>query len=232
MDVDELKQLIQQYFINPLSDLPITQIKLLETNHDQSVRDLVAALAPLFTPDDSAFRGKAADTVADYIGTYLRAESLLSAYEYDGLSDRISTLLSKCGMALSDEESLLKSIQGNNPWAAAGATIVAGEEIAAPAEGAAPPDIPIAQLTILIAGAIVFVAANIDQQNKVHELTDIMNTWIRDMEALAHEADPHGSQLPAPPGQITTAVTMDTEQIVANSLGVTLTPEQEQLVEK
>lgn len=229
MDVDQLKQLLQQYFLNPLNDLPIAQIKLLETNHDQSVQDFQNAIGALFAPDGPPFQGKAADAIAEYIGKYLDAEEALSPYAGSGLSDRVSTLLNECATALAQEEPLMKTVQGNSAWAAAGATLVTGETVATPEEGAAPPTIPVVQLLIVIGTVVAFVWASADQQNKINELTDVMNTWVNQMQTLAQQADPPGSQLPGLPSQIETAITMDAEQIVVNSTLGKLTPAQRRL---
>lgn len=230
MDVDQLKQLIQQYFVGPLGNLPITQIKFLETNHDQSVQDFQNALGALFAPHGPSFQGQAANAIAEYIGKYLDAEEALSPYAGNGFSERITTLLNKCAAALLHEETSLKALDSNAGWAAAGATLATGEVIAAPEEGAAPPTIPVVQILILIGAAVAFVWASADQQNKINDLTGTMNQWVSDMQTLAQQPDPPGSQLPGLPSQISTAITYDTEQIVASSVKITLTPEQEKLV--
>jgi hypothetical protein len=137
MDIDQLKQGMQKYFLTPLTNLPIEQIKLLDTNHDQSVQDFENAVAPLFAPNGSQFEGQGANAVVDCFQSYLTAEGALSNYESYGLTDRITTLLRKCAMALTDEEA---------GAAAAASTAVKGEEIGAPEEGADPPSIPIVQV--------------------------------------------------------------------------------------
>ncbi len=237
MDIDQLKQGIQKYFLTPLTNLPIAQIKLLDTNHDQSVQDFENAVAPLFAPNGSQFEGQGANAVADCFQSYLTAEGALSNYESYGLTDRITTLLRKCAMALTDEEAAMKALPNNTPLeagaAAAASTAVKGEEIGAPEEGADPPSIPIVQVIIGIVALGVGVWAYQDQQNKVNALSDIMTTWVNDMKNLALQPDPKGSQLPGPPAQqIDPGASYDAGQLVANALGTSLSPEQEQLAEQ
>ncbi|MDQ2905700.1 MAG: hypothetical protein M3Y81_19410 [Chloroflexota bacterium] len=217
MDVDQLKQLIQQYFVQPLNHLPIAQIKLLETNHDQSVRDCQNAIGALFAPGGPSFEGKTADAVAEYIGTYLNAEEALSPYAGNGLSARINELLRDSATTLDHIEPKLRALQNNAAWAAAGAAVATGEVAAAPEELGAPPTIPLVQLLIMLGAATVFVWASADQQNQINDLTESVNAWIAEMQTLAQQADPPGSRLPGPPSKIEAAITLDAVQLLFNA---------------
>ncbi|MEO6891389.1 MAG: hypothetical protein ABI324_20575 [Ktedonobacteraceae bacterium] len=217
MDIDQLKQLIQQYFVHPLNNLPVAQIKLLDTNHDQSVQDCQNTIGALFAPGGPPFEGKTADAVAEYVGTYLNAEAALSPYAGNGLSDRINELLRDCATALDRIEPKLKALQDNAAWTAAGAAVATGEVAAAPEEITAPPTIPLVQLLIVLGVAVVFVWASADQQNQINDLTEIVNAWIAEMQTLAQQSDPPGSQLPGPPSKIETAITLDAVQLLFNA---------------
>ena len=202
MDVDQFIQAVQQYILHPLDHLPTTQISFLETNHDQSVQDFQNAIGLLFPPGQAIFQGKAADAFANYIGSYLDAEEALSPYAGSGLSDRVNTLLNKCKALHSQEQGLIQSIQNDNGWGNAGKTLVEGETIAAPFEIGAPPDAAVALVIILGIVAIGLIGANISQQNQIRSLSDAFNQWATDMQTLAQQPDPQGSELPKLPAEI------------------------------
>lgn len=223
MDVDQLIQLIQKYFLGPLNDLPTAQIKLLETNHDQSVQDFQNAIGLLFPPGAPVFQGQAADAFADYIGNYLNAEEALSPYAGNGISDRISTLLTKCSTILNQLEGDIKSIQGSGGWSNAGKMFAGAEIFAAPAEIGFPPDVVVAQVIIVGVVGIGIICANMAQQGQIRGLTDDLNQWANDMQNLAQEPDPPGSKLPPLP-QMSKATNTDIATIQ------NLTPAQRQEV--
>src|SRR5581483_4580462 len=102
-DVHAFIQALQQNLVAPLQQLPVAQLKALDTIHDQSIIDFQNAIGQLYAPA-SPFAGKASAALADLLANYYAAENALSAYSSDSLSERVSKLIQFCQEVVSELE--------------------------------------------------------------------------------------------------------------------------------
>lgn len=202
-DVTVFIQALQQNLLEPLQKLPVAQLKALDTTHNQSVVDFQNAMGQLYAPP-GPFDGKASDALADRLADYYAAESALTAYMSDDLSEYISGLIQYCQQVTDDLPGQLKDIQGTDPTALAGQVFMTSET-AAVAGGDETPAAPIVQLVIACIVGTVVIGAQAWQEWKVWDAYDTMRTWETNMNGLAAQAE---SVLPASLN-LSQSVTMD-----------------------
>lgn len=217
-NVDDFVQALQHNLITPLKQLPLTQIKALDMLHDQSVQDFQSTIGQLYQPPDP-FTGQASTALAGLLADYYQAESSLSAYMSDDLSERSSKLITFCQEVVADLEPQLKALQGTN------ASPLSTSEVQAPVQSPSnQPQFQVPEdggggeglggLVMLCIVGTITLWATAQQEWQVWQAYDTMHHWEMNMSGLAlyHEAP-----LPPTPSQIQNATTTDGAQILLSA---------------
>jgi hypothetical protein len=232
MDAADFKQFVQRHFVTPLDQLPTTQLRFLDTNHDQSVRDFQDAIGMLFAPGGPTFGGKGATALAELVGKYLDSENAFSSYLYNSVSSHISQVISESANDNSQVKSLLASLDTGGGWGAMG--IAAGwatQQEQTTGESSGPPGLEnpiwdLIQIFIIVGMLTVIVWASGDQEIKIRDISDEINQWVHKMTGLAGEPE---STLPADPSTLATSVQADLPGITIQNA---LSPDQQGLAQK
>ncbi|SRR5579875_136095 len=181
-------QALQENLIAPLQQMPVAQLKLLDTTHDQSVVDLQNVMGQLYAPPDP-FQGKASDMLAVALEDYYAAENRLSTYVTDEISERISCFIQACQQVVSELETQIKALQASDPTVMAASTLVAGEtvDLMGPDES---PIVPIAQLVVVGLAGAAYIVGEVKQLAQVEQICAIVRQWEATMNELAAQPEP------------------------------------------
>ncbi|HLG76630.1 MAG TPA: hypothetical protein VKX46_09450, partial [Ktedonobacteraceae bacterium] len=181
-------QALQENLIAPLQQIPVAQLKLLDTTHDQSVVDLQNVMGQLYAPPDP-FQGKASDMLAVALEDYYAAENRLSTYVTDEISERISCFIQACQQVVSELETQIKALQASDPTVMAASTLVAGEtvDLMGPDES---PIVPIAQLVVVGLAGAAYIVGEVKQLAQVEQICAIVRQWEATMNELAAQPEP------------------------------------------
>lgn len=211
MNIDEFKNSYQYNLIDPLARMPLAQLRLLDSIHDQSVLSFQKTIGKLYAPP-GPFTGQAASRLADLLAQYYSAENGIGSYSGGGLSERVNKLIQFCQNLLADLEPQLRALQSTNPnpfnqaqtMLGSAPTETTGSQPQAPMDGGS--DSGLGGLVLLCIVGTLTVWANAQQEWQLWNIYETARQWETNMSALAMQSEP---PLPGDLSPFTQDVTID-----------------------